>query len=302
LDHLEDAGTTMIVALDFADRWTVRGSADELARMVRRAADVLDTLGPRAVNGLTLERAGNEVTLTVAFDHWQLLADLDYLDPRVAQGHFTVDQRDDVDFVVELAAQVEARTIVDFGCGTGQLAVELAGRGRQVVAIDPAKAMLDLAKTRDGAERVTWVAGDVGALVGLSADLIVMIGNIPSVFVTDDAWSAALAVMQGALRSGGRLAFGSWNPLAKPWERWGFEVGVRAAGEGALVRVAGYEVELPESNETIVAGSEWRYRTYEELDRDLASAGFAVEHAYGDWRAGPLTATCPDIVLVARRQ
>ena len=70
--------------------------------------------------------------------------------------------RDDIDFMVALASEVGARTVVDFGCGTGQLAVALAQRGCRVIAVDPAKAMLDLARERQGSELVEWVWGDAG--------------------------------------------------------------------------------------------------------------------------------------------
>src|SRR5437016_10919460 len=112
----------MIGALDIDDRWSVRGSSDNVAALLARASEYLDSIAAgAAVRGLALDREGDEVVLTVAFDHWQLPADLDYLDPSVAgEYHFGEGQRDDLDFMVALAAQLDARTIVDFGCGTGQ--------------------------------------------------------------------------------------------------------------------------------------------------------------------------------------
>ena len=282
----------------------MRGGADEVVSLLRRAAEFLDSLGPVAVSSLALDRDGDDLVLTVVFDHWQLPADLDYLDPRVAAGHFDVGQHDDVDFMVALAAELDAHTVVDVGCGTGQLAVALAAEGRRVIGVDPAKAMLDLARTREGADRVEWIWGDVGALAArpdVVADLIVMTGNIPSIFVTDDAWDAVLDALRGALRVGGHLAFGGWNPDARPWEQWSFDVALLPAGDGARVRVADYPMELADGRETLSAGSEWRYRTHEELTRSLTDAGFVVEQTFGDWRRSPLTSTSPDIVLVARR-
>jgi SAM-dependent methyltransferase len=280
-------------------RWIVRGSAEDLVALVRRTADFLESLGRVTARRLSMDRDGDDIVLTVVFDHWGLPADLDYLDPRVAAGHFGEEQRDDIDFMVALAAEVDARTVVDFGCGTGQLAVALAQRGYRVIAVDPAKAMLDLARNRRGAELVEWVRGDVYALDVTDADLVVMTGNVPSTYVTDDAWDRLLGSVRAALRPGGHLSFGSWNPRVKPWEGWGWDGAIAKLidGGGARVRVEGMGIELG-GGETLYAASEWRYRTDDELTRSLTDAGFMVEHVYGDWRRSPLTASSPDIVVV----
>jgi SAM-dependent methyltransferase len=294
--------------LDFAvppdSRWTVSGSADDLVALLRRAAEFLDSLGPVAVSGLSLDRDADDVVLTVTFDHWQLPADLDYLDPRVAAGYYGEERRDDIDFMVALAAQLDAHTIVDFGCGTGQLAMALVTRGRRVIGVDPAKAMLDLARTREGAEVVEWIWGDVRALDAQDVDLIVMTGNIPSTYVTDEAWDNVLGGLHAALRPGGHLAFLSWNPTARPWEQWGWDgvIVVPAGDGGARVGAGGgHGMELADGRERLYAPSVWRYRTQEELTRSLTRAGFVVEQTYGDWHRSPLTPASPDIVLVARR-
>jgi hypothetical protein len=59
-------------------RWTVRGAADDLVALLHRAAEFLDSLAAvQAVSGLQLDRDGDDVVLTVSFDHWHLPADLD---------------------------------------------------------------------------------------------------------------------------------------------------------------------------------------------------------------------------------
>lgn len=283
-------------------RWTVRGSAEDLVALVRRTAAFLESLGSVAASGLSMDRDGDEIVRAVGFDHWGLPADLDYLDRRVAAGHFGEDQRDDIDFMVALAAEVDVRTVVDFGCGTGQLAVALAQLGCRVIAVDPAKAMLDLARERRGADLVEWVWGDADELDASDADLVVMTGNIPSTYVTDDAWDRLLGSLRRALRPGGHLSFGSWNPRAKPWEDWDWDgvVAELIGGGGARVRVEGMGIDLGDG-ETLYAASEWRYRTGDELTRSLMEAGFAVQHVYGDWRRSPLTRSSADIVVVARK-
>jgi SAM-dependent methyltransferase len=285
--------------------WTVRGPAEDLSALLHRAADVLDSIAANhAVTGISLERDGDDAVVDVAFDHWRLPADLDYLDPRVAH-HDSEEPRDDFEFMVDLAAQLDARSIVDLGCGAGRLAVSLTSGERRVSGVDPSKAMLDRARRREGADRVQWILGDVTALEARDVDLVVMVGNIPSTRVTDEAWDELLDGVRTALRAGGHLAFGSWNPRARPWENWGWDHVVVPVGDGgARVGVGGRRglgMELVAGREWLSSPSVWRYRTSEELSESLTRAGFEVEAAYGDWDRSPLTATSPDIVIVARR-
>ncbi|WP_223291221.1 class I SAM-dependent methyltransferase [Streptomyces avicenniae] len=64
-------------------------------------------------------------------------------------------------------------TVLDLGCGTGQLALPMAHRARAVIGMDPEPAMLRLAAeagARQGLANVTWVLGadrDVPALGAL---------------------------------------------------------------------------------------------------------------------------------------
>jgi magnesium-protoporphyrin O-methyltransferase len=49
-----------------------------------------------------------------------------------------------------LPADLAGRRVLDAGCGTGALAVELARRGADVVAIDLSRTLVDLARERSG--------------------------------------------------------------------------------------------------------------------------------------------------------
>jgi magnesium-protoporphyrin O-methyltransferase len=63
-----------------------------------------------------------------------------------------------------LPQDLTGRRLLDAGCGTGAVAVEAARRGAEVVAVDLAGTLLDLARTRIPAEladRVTFIPGDM---------------------------------------------------------------------------------------------------------------------------------------------
>jgi 2-polyprenyl-3-methyl-5-hydroxy-6-metoxy-1,4-benzoquinol methylase len=286
-------------------RWSVRGSIDDLPALLGRASAFLDIVAAsRAVRDISLQRydSSGEAEVVVSFNHWLLPADLDYL-VALHPGRGD-DQVDDIGFVLDLAERLEARSAIDFGCGWGALAVALAERGLEVTGIDPARAMLEQARARDSAEVVRWVQGDAQALEEAGpVDLVVMTGNIPSIYVSDQAWDELLRAIRGALRPGGHVAFGSWNPRTRPWESWGGEARAVPAGQGGF-RVGGEiggGIELAGGKERLHAPSVWRYRTAEELVRSLTHAGFEIEEAYGDWQESPLLSASPEIVLVAQR-
>lgn len=125
----------------------------------------------------------------------------------------------DHDYFRSLADRLDARTIVDLGCGTGMLTVTLARPGRRVIGIDPDAGMLDWARRRDGADRVTWIQGDSRALAGIKADLVVMSGNVAQ-HIVGDAWPRTLHDIQATLSPGGVLGFESRNPAVREWTRW----------------------------------------------------------------------------------
>lgn len=126
-----------------------------------------------------------------------------FADPRLAELYDVFDDdRSDLDAYVAIAGELGARTVVDVGCGTGCLALLLAGLGTRVTGVDPATASLDVARAKPGSERVEWVDGDATALVGrgLEAELAIMTGNVAQVFVSDLDWHQTLGAVRNSLR------------------------------------------------------------------------------------------------------
>lgn len=74
--------------------------------------------------------------------------DAAFADPRQAVLYDVLDDdRSDLDAYVAIAGELGARHVIDIGCGTGSLAVRLAGQGLSVVGVDPAAASIDIAPT-----------------------------------------------------------------------------------------------------------------------------------------------------------
>lgn len=243
--------------------------------------------------------------------------DLHYVDPRlVAQYDIENSGRDDTDFYLALAERLNARRIIDLGCGTGVLTRELAAvPERKVWGVDPAAAMLAYAHKQPGAEKVTWLNGDSGVLPDLQADLALMTGNVAQIFLEDTEWQATLRHLHASLRPGGHLAFESRNPLARAWETWAADsahevietpdgpvevwLDVLGAAEGRVQFVA-HNLFL-NTGERLDVHSTLRFRTDRELHDSLEAAGFYVQHVYGDWQGMPFTPESAVMVFLAQR-
>jgi len=142
-------------------------------------------------------------------------------DPRLARVYDPLDpDRGDLDAYVAFIDEIGATSVLDVGCGTGTLACLLAARGVTVVAVDPARASLDVARRKPHADLVQWIHGDAMTLPPLAVDVAFMTGNVAQVFLSDDEWLATLRGIHGALRPSGWLMFETRIPSERAWERW----------------------------------------------------------------------------------
>lgn len=109
-------------------------------------------------------------------------------------------------------------SVLDAGCGTGRVAIELARRGHDVVGVDLDPAMLNLA--RDKAPELVWIQGDLASTVisrdpGISSgtgerrlfDAAVAAGNV-MIFLERGTEAAVVANIAAHLRPGGVLVAG----------------------------------------------------------------------------------------------
>jgi SAM-dependent methyltransferase len=150
------------------------------------------------------------------------VADAIFADRRLAAIYDWLEgDRSDLDvYAAMLVDEFGARTVIDIGCGTGTLACLLAGRGVDVIGVDPAEASLDVARAKLGATGVHWIAGDATTLPPVQADAAAMTGNVAQVFVSDEEWAATLTAVRAALRAGGRLVFETRDPARQAWREW----------------------------------------------------------------------------------
>lgn len=83
----------------------------------------------------------------------------------------------DVHGEASFVAAYDPLTVLDAGCGSGRVAIELARRGIDVVGVDIDPSMLATARQRG--PYLTWFESDLAALdLGRTFDVVVMAGNV----------------------------------------------------------------------------------------------------------------------------
>lgn len=211
---------------------------------------------------------------------------------RLAPIYDAVDgAREDLAAYLAIADELSADHVLDIGCGTGCLALLLAESGRTVVGVDPAVASLEVAKSKSGAERVTWLHGDATTVPAVGADLAVMTGNVAQVFLTDADWAQTLQGIRSALRPGGYLVFETRRPERRAWEEWtdNAPVTIDVPGTGLVEhRLHLTAVRLPlvsfsrtyrflADDTVITSPSTLRFRSRAEVESSLTAHGYRVQ-------------------------
>ncbi len=135
-----------------------------------------------------------------------------------------------VDALLIRAGAAPGATVLDAGCGTGRVAVELARRGHAVVGVDSDPSMLAVARVHGGPR---WLDADLAALdLPDRFDLVVAAGNVV-VFLAPGTEPRVVGGLAAHLRPGGLLVSG-WRTDrldVTQYDAW-----ARAAGLDQVVR------------------------------------------------------------------
>ncbi|MGH3500908.1 MAG: class I SAM-dependent methyltransferase [Nocardioidaceae bacterium] len=221
------------------------------------------------------------------------MADRQFEDRRLAELYDPLDpDRSDLDVYAAMVEEFAATRVLDVGCGTGTFACLLASRGIEVTGVDPARASLEVARAKPGAEQVRWLYGDATTLPPLRVDLATMTANVAQVFLTDEEWLATLQGVRAALCPGGRLVFETRDPARKAWLDWTratsqWRTDVPGVGivdawhevteqNGDLVSFTSTVV-FEATGEELTSDSTLRFPPREEVANSLGRAGYVVE-------------------------
>lgn len=221
----------------------------------------------------------------------------------------------DDDFFLSIANETPRQRVLDFGCGTGRLTLGIASAGHTVTGVDPARASLDVALKKPGADAVTWICGTSEILPDNAFDIAFMTSHVAQFFITDEEWERALADLRRAVVPGGRLVFDSRDPAARGWESWNPADSRRrvALPDGRFVDLQS-EAEPMDENDVVRSMLHYtfsdgtalsalillRFRPEAELRSTLDQAGFTVEHIYGGWNREPIGADDGEFLVIAR--
>lgn len=150
--------------------------------------------------------------------HW-FEAVADHLGGAYLRYSFTYGTVSEVDAIVAALGLTEGQRILDVGCGPGRHALELAGRGFQVVGVDISSTFIDLA--REGApEGAVFVVGDArlmefdsefDAVISLCQGAFGLAGGPGSDRAVLDPDGAILERIVAATRKGGGVALSAFS-------------------------------------------------------------------------------------------
>lgn len=240
-----------------------------------------------------------------------------YSNPELAQFYEVNDHnRPDYDVIFNLAQG--AKTILDLGCGTGVLSARLA-KIADVTAVDPAGAMLDIARERYGAVNLNWIEGDARNIrLDRKFDFILLSGHAFQVFLTKEDQRAALRTIAAHLSGGGRFIFDSRNPHfpgskertktetlrkfnhsklgdAEAWNESNYDENLGVLTYSNSYRVSG-ESDVKSAEEQI------KYTPKPELLELISEVGLVVTQCFGSWDETPFQKTSREIILIGMLQ
>ena len=126
----------------------------------------------------------------------------------------------------DLVERRHPASVLDVGCGTGRVAIELARRGIEAVGIDTNASMLAVARERGPA--LSWIEADMTTVdLGRRFDLVLMAGNVP-LFTPPGTQALLVARCAAHVAPGGLLVAGF--QLGRGYELDAYDADCAAAG------------------------------------------------------------------------
>lgn len=112
----------------------------------------------------------------------------------------------DVHGEADLVGRLGPGSVLDIGCGTGRVAIELARRGINVVGVDADPSMIATARRR--APELRWIEADATQLdLGERFDVVLLAGNVP-LFTAPGTNPALLRACASHVKPGGAVVAG----------------------------------------------------------------------------------------------
>ena len=226
--------------------------------------------------------------------------DRHYTHPRLA-GIYDLGNAgaEDRDFYLSLAGNSPC-DILDLGCGTGLVCDAFAARGHRVTGADPARAMLDVARSKPHGTSVEWVEATAEGFRSLKPfDLIIMTGHAFQVLLTEAQVARALANMADHLKPDGLAVFESRNP-AIDWDSiWARERRLEAPDGSRIFASRRIISSDPDAglmtfawdydfgDAVLTSESTLRFLPHSRIMHLAEQSGLACADVLGDWDGAP---------------
>lgn len=138
-----------------------------------------------------------------------------------------------------LVRALNPASVLDAGCGTGRVAIELARHGIDTVGVDVDASMI--AEARRRAPELEWIESDLAALaLGRSFDVVVLAGNVP-LFCPVETRASLVRACASHLLPGGVIVAGF--QLQRGYELSEYDSACDAAGLSLRERFATWDHE-----------------------------------------------------------
>ena len=114
----------------------------------------------------------------------------------------------EADLIESLLRETGGSRVLDAGCGTGRVAIELAARGFSVTGMDLDAAMLDAARAK--APELRWILADLSeasAHLDAEFDVVALPGNV-MIFVARGTEATVISQLASLLAPGGLFVAG----------------------------------------------------------------------------------------------
>lgn len=235
----------------------------------------------------------------------------------------------EIDFYRAMTIEVKnhGESILEVGCGTGRVALQLAQEGIPIVGMDLSPSMLALARQKSqGLSNVRWVVGDMQTFeLGEHFGLILIPGHSFQFMLTPADQIACLTCIRQHLTSGGKLVIhvnhddlgwlggliqgqgtgfelkGEYRQTSmkgsiRAWTAWSYEAATQTASAIDAWEFIGEDGMVMERKESIPKRLHCFFPI--EMEHLLARAGFELEALYGDFFRKELQDTSPEMIWV----
>ncbi|NJP94707.1 class I SAM-dependent methyltransferase [Nonomuraea sp. FMUSA5-5] len=187
--------------------------------------------------------------------------------------------------------------VLEFGIGTGRLALPLAERGLEVAGIDGSPDMVEVLRAKPGGEHLRVAVGDFATTrVEGRFSLVALTTNTIFALPSQDAQVACFRNAAAHLRPGGRFVVEAWVPDLAAFHRGAF-LRLLSLGEDVVVaeaarispaeqHMATTKIRLTGEGVRLLPANH-RYAWPAELDLMARLAGMEREHRWADWHRAP---------------